>query len=371
MSGDHLGTEHITDEDRAYAGSCFSEVRNALYANPYQQVWGARGEPPLPCYKVTLRNVVRGILPLGRPHVFRQAAERVIDSKADLRWGPDRKGFRRLLHPNGICLTGMWRITRETDYSGYFRKGSDALIVGRYSTCCSETRRGHTRSLSLVGKLFPTTNADHEQPLHTANFITQQDIGGERTDYINDTELRNAPNTTVWRRGVGTPILCISDAVFGYVDKQPRIRQLYEVAELGKAANEGTRAPQFMQLLVVSEQQRIEGEALDFRDEIMAQIYDRGDPQPKRALKFHIEVTDNASLHELSWSSDAAAMATRRTPIFERRTFKNWRRIGDITFTEAIISYNGDFVVHFNHPTWRDDKNDPATATRVNERKVR
>jgi hypothetical protein len=369
MSGDHLGTEHITDEDRAYAGSRFSEVRSALYANPYQQVWGAHGEPPLPCYKVTLQNVVRGILPLGRPYVFRQAAERVIDSKADLRWGPDRKGFRRLLHPNGICLTGMWRITRETKYSGYFRKGSDALIVGRYSTCCSETRRGHTRSLSLVGKLFPTTNADHEQPLHTANFITQQDIGGERTDYINDTKLRNAPNTTVWRRGVGTPILFISDAVFGYVDEQPRIRQLYEVAELGKPANEGTRAPQFMQLLVASEQPRIEGEALDFRDEIMAQIYDRGDPQPKRALKFHIEVTDDSALHIVSFSSDTGAI--RRPGMFERRTFKNWRRIGDITFTEAIISYNGDFVVHFSHPTWRDDLNDPATATRVNERKVR
>jgi hypothetical protein len=27
-------------------------------------------------------------------------------------------------------------------------------------------------------------------------------------------------------------------------------------------------------------------------------------------------------------------------------------------------------VLHFNHPTWRDDRNDPATATRVKERKV-
>jgi len=27
-------------------------------------------------------------------------------------------------------------------------------------------------------------------------------------------------------------------------------------------------------------------------------------------------------------------------------------------------------VIHFNHPTWRNDRNDPSTATRVNERKV-
>ena len=55
----------------------------------------------------------------------------------------------------------------------------------------------------------------------------------------------------------------------------------------------------------------------------------------------------------------------------ERRTFRDWRRIATITFDQAVVSYNGDFVIHFRHPTWRDDQNDPATATRVNGRKVR
>ena len=118
-------------------------MREALFANPYQRVWGAAGEPPLPIYDVTLSGVLRGILPFGRPYIFRQATERAVDSNADLRWGADRKGFRRLLHPNGICLTGLWQITEETSYSGCFRQGSQALIVGRYSTCCTKTRRGH------------------------------------------------------------------------------------------------------------------------------------------------------------------------------------------------------------------------------------
>jgi hypothetical protein len=48
-------------------------------------------------------------------------------------------------------------------------------------------------------------------------------------------------------------------------------------------------------------------------------------------------------------------------PFRERRTFRNWRRIGTITFNRAVVSYNGDFVIHFRHPTWRDDQNDPAT----------
>jgi hypothetical protein len=357
MEPEYFGTQQITEEDRAYQGSRFSEVRDALFANPYQRVWGRDGEPPLPTYEVTLMSVLRGILPFGRAHLFRQAVERAVDSNADLRWGPDRKGFRRLLHPNGVCLTGLWEITEETAYSGYFRKGSRALVVGRYSTCCTETRRGHTRSLSLVGKVFPTTDPNHPQPLRTASFITQEDLGGDHTDYVNDAELRNAPDTRAWRRGSGVPVLLLEGAFFLRADKEPTHRQLYQIAELGKPEGEPTRAPVFMRLLVAPDQPRIEGEALDFRDEIMAQLFDKGDPTPKRTLTFHIEVTDEGS--------------TRGTPGFQRRAFRNWRRIGSMVFDNAVASYNGDFVIHFNHPTWRGDRNDPSTATRVNERKVR
>jgi hypothetical protein len=354
VSSASFGIEGMTDEDRAYRGSRFSDVQTALFANPYQDPWGAQS---LPIYQVTLSGMLRGIVPFGRPYVFGQATARAVDSAADLRWGPDGKGFRRIVHPNGICLTGLWQITEDTGYSGYFRKGSRALIVGRYSNCCSETRRGHVRSLALAGKLFPTTSADHSEPLRTANFFTQQDIGGDRSDYINDIEVLNAPDTTAWRRGLGVTILMITGAVFSVVDRKPSIRQLYQIAELGKPENEPTRSPTFMRLLVAPEQPRIAGEGLDFRDEIMAQIYDRGDATPRRTLTFRIEVTDEGT--------------TRGLPVYERRTFRNWRHIGKIVFDRAVASYNGDCVIHFHHPTWRDDQNDPSTATRVNERKVR
>ena len=357
MDPAYFGTEQVTEEDRAYKGSRFSEVRDAIFANPYQKVWGGSGEPPLPVYRVNLPNVLRGILPLGSPYYFRQAVARAVDSRSDLRWGADRKGFRRLIHPNGICLTGRWEISEQTPYTGYFQKDSRALVVGRYSTCCRETRRGHERSLSLAGKLFPTTDPNHSELLSTASFITQQDIGGDRTDHINDVELLNAPNTSGWRRGFGVPVLAVEAILFTLVDKKPTIRQLYQVAELGKPAGEPTRAPEFMRLLVDIGQPRIPGPAVDFRDEIMAQIYDRGDPAPKRILTFHIEVTDEGS--------------TRGPDFFQRRSFTNWTRIGTLAFDEAVASYNGDFVLHFTHPTWRDDRNDPSTATRVNEHKVR
>jgi hypothetical protein len=192
-----FGTPQMTDEDRGYVGSRFRDVVTALLANPYQSVWGAAGAAPLPIYEVTFATV-------ASPQ-FHQATERTVDSGADLRWGPDGKGFRRIVHPNGVCLIGRWQVTANTTYTGYFARDSTALAIARYSTCCTETRRGNTRSLSMVGKLFPTTDPDHAQPLRTANFMTQDDIGGEDTEFINDVELRNAPNTTVARRGGGAP----------------------------------------------------------------------------------------------------------------------------------------------------------------------
>lgn len=350
METEHFGIEHFTEEDRAYSGSRFSDVRDAIFADPYQEVWGSDGGPSLPRYETTVASVFRGLLPFGRRYLFRQASERTVDSHADLRWGEDRKGFRRFLHPNGICLTGEWEITEATEYSGYFRKGSRALTIGRYSTCCTETRRGYTRSLSLVGKLFPTNDRDHAEPLRTASFFTQEDIGGAGTDYINDAELRNAPDVSPWRRGKDVLFIVMEGIVFTLTDKKATMRQLHQIAELGKSEDEPTRAPTFMRLLAAADQPRIAGANLDFRDEVMAQIFDKGDPVPKRRLTFHIEVTDEGAALDILG--------------FVRRSFKNWRRIGQLTFDNAVASYNGDFVLHFNHPGWRDDKNDPATANR-------
>jgi hypothetical protein len=145
--------------------------------------------------------------------------------------------------------------------------------------------------------------------------------------------------------------------VLSRADRQPTIRQLYQIAELGKPPTDPTRAPAFMRLSVAGSQPRIRGVSLDFRDEIMAQLFDPGDATPKRTLTFDIEVTDEGT--------------TGGSKLRERRTFANWRRIGRLVFSDAVISLNGDRVLHFNHPTWRDDANDPRTATRVNEQKVR
>jgi hypothetical protein len=356
MTQVEVGFEQFSDEDRFYGGSRFRDVVDAVFANPYQQVWGRSGEPALPNDVANMRTVFGRLLERHWNHRFEHASERAVDSGADLRWGPDRKGFKRLLHPNGICLTGRWRITEDTPYSGYFARGSEGLVVARYSSGASGNRRGEVRSLALVGKLFPTTDPDHAAPLRPANFITQEDIGGARTESINAAILRNAPDVTVFRRGPAGTLLIKVASVFRRVDQEPTIRQVYQIAELGKPAHQPTRAPAFMQLLVAPGHPVIPGANLDYRDEIMAQLFDAGEPVPRRTLTFTINVTDEGTTHG--------------TPFRVRRTFTNWRQIGVLVFDNAVASYNGDAVIHFTHPTWRRDRNDPATATRQNGRKV-
>ena len=41
------------DDRRVVAGSRFSVVRDAVFANPYQKVWGAKGNAPLERFPVT------------------------------------------------------------------------------------------------------------------------------------------------------------------------------------------------------------------------------------------------------------------------------------------------------------------------------
>jgi hypothetical protein len=350
MDENNFGIEQFDGEDGAYKGSRFSEVRDVIFANPYQKIWGGAGEPPIPVYQTTLSSVLRGILSFGKKYLFGQAAARIIDSHADLRWGPDKKGYRRIVHPNGVCLTGRWSITEDTGYSGYFANGSQALAIARYSA--SKPNRGETgRSIGIAGKLYPTTDSDHAEPLRPAGFVAQEDICGDNTRYINDAELRNAPDVTLTRAGfVAFPVAAMAGIVFTITDKIATQRQLYEIAELGKPPREPTKCPAYMRLLMTADTPRLEGENLDIRDEVLGQMFDKGDPAPKRKLAFHIEITDDGTEFALLG--------------FTKRTFKNWRRIGTLSFDDAVASFNGDHVVHFHHPGWRDDRNDPATAHR-------
>lgn len=335
--------QRLSTEDKCYQGSTFEEVREAILENPYIPDWVSNHAMPLPVYRVTLRSLLAGVF--SRRNRFLNASIRTTRSKADLRWGPDLRGQRRLLHPNGICLTGRWRISDDSDnsYTGYFAPGKEGRVIARYSTCCSETRRNRNRSLSMVGKIYPAeTDGNKVIP---ASFVTQEDLGGTRTSFINDAVLTNAPTTTIWRRGWGIPVFFWTGLTLARADRKIDQRQLYSIAELGEDEDRQTSCPKFMELKVQASQDRIPNHE-DFRNEIMAHIY--GNNSATNTLKFDIRVADKENPYA-------------RIPLQKRVREGDWRKIGEIEFDEAVISYNGDFVIHFHHPPWREDRNDRAT----------
>lgn len=349
-----FGQLGITEEDKAYRGSRFSEVKAAIFANPYQKVWGGPGEPPLPRYRVTNRSVYAGILPGGDPGRLCQAAARTVDSSADLRWGDDGKGFRRLVRPHGVCVTGTWEITEDNPYSGYFEKGRQGLVIARISAGETRTLTGMRRSFGLVFKLYPTTDENHSQPLYPANIILTDDLGGTTAPHLTGVGMTNAPQVTGWNRGNEIPVLLLEGITFEVVDRKSSQRQVYPIAELGKAPDQPTRAPEFMRLKASAGQPTIDEE--DVRDEVLAHIFDRGNPEPQRTLCFDIAVSDTGKRTNLG--------------VYQRQTIENWQTIGKVTFNNGVASYNGDFVIHFHHPSWRTDRNDPGTAVRQDGKKV-
>ena len=351
------GPQGMTDEDRAYQGSRYAEVREALYANPYRGGKSGEMAGPLPMFRSTIGNAWSGALPGGHADLLKLATARSVDSRADLRWGPDGKGFRRILSPNGICVLGIWEITSESPYTGYFKNGSKGLFIGRYSSDGNETKRGQRRSLSLAGKIYPTADPEHPTPLVTASFMSQEDLGGMRTKYINDAELRNEPNVTSYRRGIYILVMLRAAFHFSRQDKMPSVRQLYEIAELGQSEGEPIVTPGHLLLKMAEGQPRIEGRELDYRDEIYAHIFKPGNPEPTGSIDFDISVSDTVRRSGI--------------PGFQRVKVTDWQRIGRLTLTEAVASYNGDHVIQFHHPGWREDRNDPSTAVRSGEMKVR
>jgi hypothetical protein len=102
-----------------------------------------------------------------------------------------------------------------------------------------------------------------------------------------------------------------------------------------------------MRLKLVGARPAPQPNELDFRDEILGLMYGRDTSEKRNDLVFSIEVSD----------------AGKRT-LFQRVKDQEWSRIGTLTFDQAAVSYNGDFVIHFHHPPWRRDRNDKRSVAR-------
>lgn len=142
----------------------------------------------------------------------------------------------------------------------------------------------------MTGMIFPAKDENDSAPCIPAIFFTQDDLAEGNSAYINDVKLKNAPDIALLRRGLEIPIPNRLKLLFDAVDKESSIRQVHTIAELGKEDGVSTVALKYMRLIVSPEQPRIEGEDIDFRDEIMSQIYDQNVPVSQRSLRLGILV---------------------------------------------------------------------------------
>jgi hypothetical protein len=297
----------IADEEFEYDGSTFEEVKSITFSGPYARLPNHQGLGP--------KTLVQ---------FFNDSARNMHD-KRDI-----RPRFDKLIHANGICFTGLWKIDKATaetvatgdgprdpytgikidlprePYTGYFAPGSEGLCIARLSVAGLYMTRGYRRAFGIAGKVFPTL--DPHQKVKPGNFVTVNFLTGTKEAHITDIAPTNQP-------GVGPAIAAnvINRIIFRLMDTRPGYRQLYPISTLGVPRGGTVRTPDLMQLKVPDNTPRIDAD--DFRDELRLKNY----PGNKLTYEIRVKMFDDP----------------------------NWSKIGRIEFTEDGICEGCDKRIHF------------------------
>lgn len=362
---------HFDPPVTAYQGSSFTEVWDIVSLGKYEKKPEILIATPEALKHHTLLTDVTN------KNAFLRAASRTLDTAHDYA----SNDWDRYVHPNGICVAGKWIINQQetdgtsipNDLSGYFAKGAEGLVIARISTEGASASNRDTKSLSLVGKIFPTLN--NNQTVVTANFFTQDDLGGRSPSdgvdgvlTIADVNMRNAPDATVSKRiesagHAGLMSFLATNKVFEKVDLETTIRQLYQISEAGLATGKKGIAPKFMQISYSGKRPSFANDEKldDFRDWVNHHI------QNYQPLVFDIAVSNKGTIEKVAKSGDI------RTTLLghEKKTIKTiavqgleWSQpIGQMIFDKVIAASGCDHRLHFQHPPWRNNLNDASTVT--------
>ncbi len=297
---------------------CAKEMKKDLKSaknpieNQFEAVWSEVASDPY--VKLPQNRVSFGKLFSWSRNIILDNAKRTLEDRANI-----LEPFEKLAHPNGICLKGFWEIEKDNSYSGYFKKGSKALIIARASSAMSNTKRGEIRAFGFAGKLFPTTNPLKINSEYTANFFVIDDLGGTKAEHFTDVILTNEPTVTTNSEVIKYLLYALKVAkAFADADEHSGIRQLYEISELKEKGK--VKTPKWMKIVAKSGQTV---DADDFREELMV--------KDNKKIIFDISVAD----HEFNGKKD-------------------WETIGKITFNASVTSYSCDHRLHFHHPKWKD-----------------
>jgi len=282
----------------------------------FQAVWDEVNSDILT--KLPQNEVSYGQLFRAGVNIIFEDAKRTLNNHKDM-----LKSFNKLAHPNGVCLRGLWSIDKKNPYSGYFKKGSEALVIARASSALNNTKKGEIRAFGLAIKLFPTTNPKKINQKDSANFFVIDDLGGTDAPYFTDVALTNEPD-------ISTNFVVLKFALYALevknafedADENPNIRQVYEISYLGEDKFASIITPKWIKIEAKKGQTKTE--ATDFREEFFLKEGEK--------LIFNISV---------------ASTQTDKV--------KNWNKIGTITFDKAVVSNTCDHRLHFHHPKWKED----------------
>jgi hypothetical protein len=223
----------------------------------------------------------------------------------------------KLLHANGICMTGKWHATEKSKYTGLFTKGSTGLFIGRVSVTLDGTEYSEKRGFALAGKIFPTM--DKSENVNTANFFSIEVLLGLKKQYFMNAAMTNEPETSFDLSLIGMGLKIAS--AFSSADNNPGFRPLYPISESKLLPGQTAVTPHWFRLKVVRNQ--IINDEVDFRNEIAKAVFDN------KQLIINVEVSDQNN---------------------DRNNNSVWKKIGILTIDETITSYGCDRRLHFSHP---------------------
>lgn len=266
-----------------YDGSTFNEVKEVAYSGPYSDL-----------------PVHRGLRPGKFVEFFNHATRNLIDRRDVLPY------FEKLIHSNGICFTGTWRIDTKTPYTGYFAEGSQGLLLVRGSVAGPAVMAGDRRAFGYAGKIWPTLDPDEKHK--PANWVTVSKLSGARRQHILDYMPTNKPAVG---RDPGANL--VNRGIFRLLDTRPGWRQLHPISTLAMTHDQPVVTPDLLMLRVAAGTPR--ADERDFRDELRLENY------PEHKLVYTINVKDFGE--------------------------PAWTRIGEMELTDYAIAEGGDRRLHF------------------------
>lgn len=291
---------------------------NSSKAEQIQQdlaLYGTKESPTLPQLS-SREEVQKSIINLG----MWLAARLTTRSNVDY-----REYFKKLVHANGICFQGTWNITEDSPYSGLFRTGTLAPIIGRVSAASPQTMNDKNRSFGFAGKIFPTTNPDEK--VRTANFFTVHNLNGTAVNQFLDVTLTNEPPVDL--SGSINPLadnfnpIRGLDKIFGFVDVNPNIRPLYPISRAKETAMADVKTPIWMRIRLEDQNAQDGINQTDFREELL----------DYETLTFAIEVSD-----------------TTKDALIDPENQTDWKKLGQIKTQPMVVSFGCDRRLHFPHP---------------------